>query len=69
MNIKNCPNEAWEYEFIVARSVLNEYYYLGHYTNGFEAERKALQYNNGIVIHNVRIQGKHLKESNRKENK
>ena len=54
INIKNCPKEAFNYEFIV---VSNNLEYIAHTTNGFEAENFAKQAD-GFIIHNVRIQGK-----------
>lgn len=58
MKIKNCPNEAWNYEFIVAYNFSDGLVYYAHTTNGFEAEKMAHEIENGIIIHNVRIQGK-----------
>lgn len=58
MIIKNCPKEASDYEFIVAYKNKNEIEYFTHSTNGFEAEKTANSLKNGIIIHNVRIQGK-----------
>lgn len=57
MKIKNCPNEAWNYEFIVAYNFSDGLVYYAYTTNGFEAAKMAHEIENGIVIHNVRIQG------------
>ena len=48
---------ADNYEFIVAREVNDEFWFYGAYTNGFKAEYVAKEIN-GIIFHNVRIQGK-----------
>lgn len=57
LKINNCPNYAFDYEFIVVRKIDEEFWFYGAYTNGFKADQIA--YNiNGEVIHNVRIQGK-----------
>lgn len=56
MDIRNMPNEAAYYEFVVAIPNADHYTFLEMYADGHEAERVALEYG-GIVIHNVRIQG------------
>lgn len=56
MDIRNMPTEAANYEFVVAIPNADHYTFIGMYTDGYEAERTALEYG-GIVIHNVRIQG------------
>lgn len=56
MIIRNMPNDAMDYEFIVAIPNGGHYTFIGKYANGHEAEKAALEYG-GIVIHNVRIQG------------
>ena len=58
MRIKNCPSEAWNYEFIVVNRIENEYEYVTHTTDGFLADSLANDLKNGVVVHNVRIQGK-----------
>lgn len=55
--INNMPEYAKDYEFIVAREVDNEYWFYGAYVNGFKAEQVAVEIN-GVIFHNVRIQGK-----------
>lgn len=55
--IRNCPEYAKDYEFVVVREVDNELWFYGAYENGFKAEQVCLEIG-GIVCHNVRIQGK-----------
>ena len=55
--IKNEPDYAHDYEFVVAREVDGEYWFYGAYRYGYEADKIA-SYLNGVVFHNVRIQGK-----------
>ena len=57
IKINNEPPYAKDYEFIVARKVENEYWFWGAYEDGCMADRAASEIN-GIVFHNVRIQGK-----------
>lgn len=57
IRINNKPNYANEYEFIVAREVDGEYWFYGAYADGFKAEKVAMEID-GIIFHNVRIQGK-----------
>ena len=57
MTIFNCPNSAWDYEFIVVENVDGNFFYVTHTTDGFKADKIASEYLNGVVIHNVRIQG------------
>lgn len=52
--IKNCPDYAKDYEFVVVRKVDNEYWFYGAYENGFKAEQVCLEIG-GIIFHNVRI--------------
>ena len=54
MIIRNMPDDAMDYEFIVAIPNGGHYTFIGKYTDGHEAEKAALEYG-GIVIHNVRI--------------
>lgn len=56
MEIKNKPEYADNYEFIVASICDGEYWFYGAYTNGFKAEQVAIAID-GVVFHNVRIQG------------
>lgn len=57
MNIKNLPEAAMRYEFIVADCHDDNLYFVDMYTDGFQAEERAKGLRNGVVIHNVRIQG------------
>ena len=56
MDIRNMPDEAANYEFVVAMPNGDHYTFLGMYANGHQAENEALMYG-GVVIHNVRIHG------------
>lgn len=56
MIIRNMPDDAMDYEFIIAIPNGGHYTFISKYTDGHEAEKVALEYG-GIVIHNVRIQG------------
>ena len=58
MEIKNCPSHAWDYEFIILNQVGENYVYVDHSDNGFIADQMASKLKNGVVAHNVRIQGK-----------
>ena len=55
--IKNLPDYANNYEFIVVYLADGKYCFYGAYLNGFEAEKIALAID-GMIVHNVRIQGK-----------
>ena len=57
LKINNCPSYAYDYEFIVVREVDNEYWFYGAYEDGFKADIVCSKIS-GIVVHNVRIQGK-----------
>lgn len=57
INIQNAPAYAWDYEFIVVRQVDNDYWFYGAYADGFKADAVACEID-GVIIHNVRIQGK-----------
>lgn len=57
MNIANCPKEAYNYEFIVVYNMTDELAYYAHTADAFEAEQMAKEITNGLIIHNVRIQG------------
>lgn len=56
-NIENCPAEAWNYEFIVCKTLNNKLIFDGYYKNGHTADAIASRLNHGVVIHNVRIHG------------
>lgn len=55
--VLNMPEYANDYEFVVAREVDGDYWYWGAYSDGFKAEKAAIEIG-GFIIHNVRIQGK-----------
>lgn len=55
--IRNEPDYAKDYEFVVAREVDGEYWFYGAYENGWDADRIAYGIG-GIVFHNVRIHGR-----------
>ena len=55
--IINCPEYAKDYEFVVVTLIDSDYWFWGAYSNGFKADRIAHEIG-GLVIHNVRIQGK-----------
>lgn len=57
MMIKNCPKEAYDYEFIVVDNVNDEMIYHGHTASGYEAEQMAKELSHSLIVHNVRIQG------------
>ena len=54
----NCPAEAYQYEFIVAHKTHGYLVYHSHYTDGFKAFAVAESMEDGVVFHNLRIQGK-----------
>ena len=56
-SINYCPEYAKDYEFMVVKKHDNELWFCGAYENGFAADKIA-NIINGIVVHNVRIQGK-----------
>jgi hypothetical protein len=56
MEIKNMPEYANHYEFVVAREVEGDLWFYGAYRDGFKADQVAVEIH-GVVIHNVRIQG------------
>lgn len=56
--INNMSADAEKYEFIVARMYDGEFWYWGAYKDGFRAA-EAAQEINGVVFHNVKIQGYH----------
>ena len=58
IKIHNMPDYAKDYEFLVVRVVNGEYWFYGAYTNGFLADNIAVEIKNGVVVHNVRIQGR-----------
>lgn len=57
ITLTNIPEYATKYEFIVVRNVEGENWFYGAYTDGFKATKIACEIG-GVVIHNVRIQGK-----------
>lgn len=57
IKIQNEPTYAKDYEFIVARECDGEYWFWGAYEEGHRAEKAALEID-GIIFHNVKIQGK-----------
>lgn len=59
MQIEKIPNDNYEYEFTVCVKVNDNKIIEYGFTNGWEAEKKALE-NKTYVGHNVRIQGKKL---------
>lgn len=59
MEIKNIPAYANDYEFIVAREVDGALWFYGAYADGFKADKVATEVG-GVVVHNVRIQGKRV---------
>lgn len=49
------PETEYRYEFEVAKHIYKELYlHEGYFTNGFEAEQKAIEVG-GIIIHDVRV--------------
>ena len=56
--IKNKPAYADEYEFIVARKVGDEFWFWGAYADGWKANQIACELDEGVIFHNVRIQGR-----------
>lgn len=56
IKINNEPDYAKDYEFVVARKVDGELWFWGAYADGFKAEQAALEID-GVIFHNVRIQG------------
>lgn len=65
MIIRNMPDDAMDYEFIVVIPNGGHYTFIGKYVNGNDAEKIALEYG-GVVIHNVRIQGYRESKSEKK---
>ena len=62
ITIINEPEEARDYEFIVAMPLnpiddTDRFLFMGMYENGYYADMAAERMG-GIVIHNVRIQGR-----------
>lgn len=54
----NClPAYANDYEFVVCREVDGALWFYGAFTDGFKADKVACEIG-GVVVHNVRIQGK-----------
>lgn len=61
INILNEPNDAKDYEFVVAVPYGTNFLFVGKYEVGHEAE-EAAQEVGGIVFHNCLIQGKRRKK-------
>lgn len=57
LNLINAPDYASDYEFVVARPIDDALWFWGAFADGFKAEQVALEVG-GVIIHNVRIQGK-----------
>ncbi len=60
MMIKNCPKDAFNYEFIVVTKEGDNLIFQGCFKNGFEAENYATSFfdqGEASIVHNVRIQG------------
>lgn len=57
LNILNAPDDAFDYEFVVVREIDGDYWFWGKYADGFKAEQAAIEIG-GLIVHNVRIQGK-----------
>lgn len=56
MNLMNMPEYANHYEFVVVREVDDDFWFWGAYADGFKAEKIAREID-GLIVHNVRIQG------------
>lgn len=56
MKINNLPEYANHYEFIVAHEFDGEWWFWGAFRDGFRAYAAAEEID-GVVFHNVRIQG------------
>lgn len=58
MTVYNRPKSEYMYEFEVIIPMENDIYtHNSYHTNGFIADQKATEVG-GIILHNVRIQGK-----------
>lgn len=57
LNILNAPDYADDYEFVVVRELDGALWFWGAFADGFKAEQVALEVG-GLIVHNVRIQGK-----------
>lgn len=57
LTIKNLPEYANDYEFVVVRKIDDYFWFWGAYAEGYKAERIARDID-GLIVHNVRIQGK-----------
>ena len=60
-SIHGITAEASDYEFIVVVQRSDGLYYMGAFEHRHEAEELALSFKTGLIIHNVRIQGKREK--------
>lgn len=58
MELKNVPAWAHDYEFMVCEKTENCYSFHSAHVNAWEAEQECHRIENGIIVHNVRIQGK-----------
>ena len=56
-DIENCPDEAWNYEFIVCEVRDDRLIFNSYHKSGCAAETVASHLDCGVVVHNVRIQG------------
>ena len=57
LTIKNMPEYANDYEFVVVRKVDDDFWFWGAYAEGYKADCIAHKVS-GLIVHNVRIQGK-----------
>ena len=57
LTIKNLPEYANDFEFVVVRKVDDDFWFWGAYAEGYKADRIAHEVG-GLIVHNVRIQGK-----------
>lgn len=57
MELKNVPEYAHHYEFMVCRKVDNELWFWGAYSDVWKAEKACKELEDGIIVHNIRISG------------
>ena len=57
MELKNVPEYAHHYEFMVCREYDGALWFYGAYSDAWKAEQVCHEIENGIIVHNVRIQG------------
>lgn len=57
MMIKNCPKEAYDYEFIIVedKSDFDPFVYYAHTNDRAEARKLVKELEYGSVLHNVKI--------------